>query len=158
MTTPEQIQAWSREAETPVTKSGVWRVLSPETLQRFADLARADLVAERDALMTDYNNVSMENEELRTRLLAVACEQVDIENALKAEVEALRKDATHWKSSVQTAYGHLWHINNEPMAPIPLYSEEAASYQARKALRDLLTHEERGIAINTIDAAMEKTK
>jgi hypothetical protein len=39
----------------------------------------------------------MENEELRTRLLAMACEQVDIENALKAEVEALRKDAERYR-------------------------------------------------------------
>lgn len=55
-----------------------------------------------------------------------------------------------WRSAVAMAYGHLWHINNEPMAPIPLRSEESASYAARKLLRDLLTTEERGEAINAV--------
>lgn len=59
-----------------------------------------------------------------------------------------------WRSAVAMAYGHLWHINNEPMAPIPLRSEESASYAARKLLRDLLTTEERGEAINSVRAML----
>lgn len=55
-----------------------------------------------------------------------------------------------WRSAVAMAYGHLWHINNEPMAPIPLRSEESASYAARKLLRDLMTTKERGEAINAV--------
>jgi hypothetical protein len=54
---------------------------SETQLQRFEELARADLVAERDALMADYNSVSAENEDLRTRLIAMACAQVDREDA-----------------------------------------------------------------------------
>jgi hypothetical protein len=71
---------------------------------RFAELARADLVAENgallranldcmnhfDALMSDYNNVSAENEELRTKMLAMACAQVDREDVLEAENERLK--------------------------------------------------------------------
>lgn len=55
-----------------------------------------------------------------------------------------------WRSAVAMAYGHLWHVNNEPMAPIPLRSEESASYAARKLLRDLMTTKERGEAINAV--------
>lgn len=50
--------------------------------------------------------------------------------------------------------GHLWHVNNGPMAPIPLRSSETAAYEARKQLRDLLTHEERGLAINQVHALL----
>ena len=60
----------------------------------------------------------------------------------------------NWRSAVAMAYGHLWHVNNEPMAPIPLRSEESASYAARKLLRDLLTTEERGEAINSVRAML----
>ena len=55
-----------------------------------------------------------------------------------------------WRSAVAMAYGHLWHTNNEPMAPTPLRSEESASYAARKLLRDLMTTKERGEAINAV--------
>ena len=60
-----------------------------------------------------------------------------------------------WKQAVALAYGHLWHVNNEPMAPTPLRSSETAAYEARKQLRDLLTHEERGLAINQVQAILE---
>lgn len=59
-----------------------------------------------------------------------------------------------WRSAVAMAYGHLWHVNNEPMAPIPLRSEESASYAARKLLRDLMTTKERGEAINSVRAML----
>lgn len=59
-----------------------------------------------------------------------------------------------WRSAVAMAYGHLWHIDNEPMDPIPLRSEESAAYAARKLLRDLLTTEERGEAINSVRAML----
>lgn len=55
-----------------------------------------------------------------------------------------------WKLAVMLAYGHLWHINNEPAAPIALYDPERAAYQARRHLRDLLTTQERGEAINQV--------
>ena len=67
-------------------------------------------------------------------------------------------DAEKWKQAVMLAYGHLWHVNNEPMAPIPLRSPEKAAYAARRVLLDLLTHEERGLAINEVRALLEKAR
>ena len=63
-------------------------------------------------------------------------------------VQPAMTDST--RQAIALAYGHLWHINNEPLAPIPLRSKESASYAARKLLRDFLTLEERGEAINTV--------
>jgi hypothetical protein len=64
-----------------------------------------------------------------------------------AEAVAMSRDVF---TAVKMAYGHLWHINNEPCAPVPMYSPEKAAYEARKHLRDLLTEEERGAAINEV--------
>ncbi len=58
-------------------------------------------------------------------------------------------------AKVADAYGHLWHVNNEPMAPIALRSPEKAAYEARKILRDMLTNEQRGEAINKIGREIE---
>ena len=66
------------------------------------------------------------------------------------------EEAMKWRKAVQEAYGWLWHTNNEPMAPVPMWSPEQAAYQARKCLRELLTTAERGEAINAIAAHMDK--
>ena len=60
-----------------------------------------------------------------------------------------------WLKAVQEAYGWLWNINNEPLAPLPLLDEGKAAYQARKALRDLLTSAQRGEAINAVRGTIE---
>lgn len=65
--------------------------------------------------------------------------------SLVAEPE---KPACH--TNVQLAYGYLWHVNNEPGTPAPMYSPEKAAYKARHYLSALMTHEERGIAINAV--------
>jgi hypothetical protein len=52
--------------------------------------------------------------------------------------------------AIMLAYGHLWHVNSEPAAPIPVRSPEDAAYAARKHLRDLLTVEQRREAINQV--------
>ncbi len=72
-----------------------------------------------------------------------------------AQPAALTDEAL-WRKAVQEAYGWLWHVNNEPMAPIPMWPPERAAYEARKCLRDLLTTAERGEAINVISAHMDK--
>ena len=54
------------------------------------------------------------------------------------------------KTKIARAYGYLWHVNNNPDAPIPLYSTEKAGYEARKILRDTMTHEQRGKAISKV--------
>jgi len=63
--------------------------------------------------------------------------------------------ASVWRKAVQEAYGWLWHVNNEPMAPVPLWSPEKAAYEARKNLRELLTVDERGEAINSVRGMLE---
>lgn len=51
--------------------------------------------------------------------------------------------------TVSVAYGYLWHVNNEPGTPYQ-YPPEQAAYVARRLLRDLLTHEQRGNGINEV--------
>ena len=125
----------------------------------------------------EHNRVVKERDELRTKLAALEGLYLDsLADATQWQLYKARKDAViaagmgrkamrdaaagaapapeDWRSAVAMAYGHLWHINNEPMAPIPLRSEESASYAARKLLRDLLTTEERGEAINSVRAML----
>lgn len=66
------------------------------------------------------------------------------------QAEARGDEPVVWREAVATAYGYLWHVNNEPAAPIPMYSPEKAAYEARRALRDLLTSGQRGEAINKV--------
>lgn len=61
------------------------------------------------------------------------------------------------KAGIATAYGYLWLVNNEPGAPHQ-YAPEKAAYAARKALRELLTSEERGQAINSALVAVRGAK
>ncbi|WP_244119696.1 hypothetical protein [Burkholderia gladioli] len=53
-------------------------------------------------------------------------------------------------AAVGTAYGYLWHINEMTEAPIPHYSPAKAAYASRRVLREFLTPEQRGIAINEV--------
>lgn len=60
-----------------------------------------------------------------------------------------------WMKAVQEAYGWLWHVNNEPMAPVSPLPPVQAAYEARKGIRDLLTMEQRGEAINAVRGLLE---
>lgn len=60
---------------------------------------------------------------------------------------------TMLREAIQQAYGYLWHVNIEPGTPNQ-YAPERAAYEARKLLRDVLTHEQRGTGINMARAAM----
>ena len=51
--------------------------------------------------------------------------------------------------AIATAYGYLWHVNNEPGTP-NRYPPARAAYEARRCLRELLTAEQRGEAINRV--------
>jgi len=62
--------------------------------------------------------------------------------AAEARVAAL-------EAAIQTAYGYLWCVNNEPGTPNQ-YSPERAAHQARKHLRGMLTTEQRGHGINDV--------
>lgn len=58
-------------------------------------------------------------------------------------LEETRAENERLLGAVQRAYGYLWHVNNEPGAPNQ-YAPEQAAYAARRELRELLTHEQRG--------------
>lgn len=71
-----------------------------------------------------------------------------------------RETGAHWRENsslevwfpftaeaIATAYGYLWHVNNEPGTPNQ-YPPERAAYEARKLLRDQMTHEKCGDGIN----------
>lgn len=79
----------------------------------------------------------------------------ELESAMTADdcnAMAMSIDALY--TAVMLAYGHLWHTNNEPMAPVPMRSAETAAYEARKVLRDLLTVEQRGQGINQVQTLL----
>lgn len=60
------------------------------------------------------------------------------------------------RAKVALAYGFLWHINTEPGTPAPMVAPERASYEARKALRDVLSEEERGAGIEAARLSMSR--
>lgn len=92
------------------------------------------------------------SDDVPTCLEAIRC--LETLRAALAAAPAVSAPA-EWRKAVQEAYGWLWHINNEPLAPAPLLPEGKAAYQARKALRELLTSAERGDAINAVTAAID---
>ena len=50
--------------------------------------------------------------------------------------------------AVAKAYGYLWHVNEMNADFARIYPPAKAAYAARKVLREFLTHEQRGEAIN----------
>ena len=131
-----------------------------------------------------HHSLMLKSAETGDQLYCELCDLRDQRNDLEIELEAIQRVAEQYqdeagtlahelaqaraecekvRNAVAIAYGHLWHVNNEPMAPIPMYSPEKAAYAARKELRDLLTSEQRGDAINATqhvwgDAARKEGK
>ncbi len=54
--------------------------------------------------------------------------------------------------ALSRAYGYLWHVNHPEDIPAghPFMSVDRAAVEARKQLRDMLTHEQRGEGINWV--------
>lgn len=76
----------------------------------------------------------------------------DARNGWESAVEhgrEVEKERDELLEAVQKAYGYLFHVNNEPGTPNQ-YPPERAAYEARKILRDFLTHEQRGDGINAV--------
>lgn len=67
--------------------------------------------------------------------------------------EGISAYAKKLEYAIATAYGYLWHVNNEPGTPNQ-YAHDKAAHEARKALRDLMTHEQRGEAIKRVRELM----
>lgn len=88
--------------------------------------------------------------------LARSCELCAAQNdhaTAREQIDRLRAENERLLGAVQRAYGYLWHVNNEPGAPNQ-YAPEQAAYAARRELRELLTHEQRGEGINAARAAL----
>jgi len=67
-----------------------------------------------------------------------------------AASERLFEEARKLRDALKMAYGHLWHVNLEPLAPVALRSYEVAAIAARRILMEALTNDERGDAINQV--------
>lgn len=65
-------------------------------------------------------------------------------------------DVQRLTAAIAKAYGYLWCVNCEPGTPRQ-YPPERAAYAARKELRDLLTKEQRGAAINAAVQEVHET-
>lgn len=74
--------------------------------------------------------------------------------AKRIECDALRAVNINMTQAIMDAYGILWCINTEPLAPIPMLDPERAAAKARLILKEMLCHEQMGIAINTARAAL----
>jgi len=74
----------------------------------------------------------------------------EIGEALRAYAALLEAkeppEATGLQDKIARAYGYLWHVNNSGVGF--QFSPEKAAHMARRVLRDTLTHEQRGNAIN----------
>lgn len=108
--------------------------LHPATGEPFADDVRAELMP-----LCDQEAAQAEYDDMKRLLLGNA-------RHLNAENERLRE-------LIGLAYGHLWMVNNEPGTP-RRYPPERAAYEARKLLRDTMTHEQRGLFINRVLATV----
>lgn len=68
---------------------------------------------------------------------------------LRGEVKRVTAELATLREKVGLAYGYLWCVNNEPCAPNYMPPDRMA-YEARKLLRDTMTHDERGTFINRV--------
>ena len=68
----------------------------------------------------------------------------------QSENERLHDEIGRLRHLIGTAYAFLWCVNNEPGTPVAIYPPERAAYEARKLLRDTMTHEQRGHYINQV--------
>lgn len=75
-----------------------------------------------------------------------------------AASERLFEEARKLRDALKLAYGHLWHVNLEPMAPVPMRSYEDAAFAARRILMGALTNDERGDAINQVRKLLDDQK
>lgn len=68
---------------------------------------------------------------------------------MREDIKRLTAELAELREKVGLAYGYLWCVNNEPCAPDYMPPDRMA-YEARKLLRDTMTHEERGEYINRV--------
>ena len=93
---------------------------------------------------------STDDDTLTVRMLKDVIHAWHSERRMKPPQNAAQTEA------IALAYGYLWHVNEEPFAPIPTYTPQRAAYDARRILRDTMTHEQRGEAINKVRAMLDR--
>ena len=91
---------------------------------------------------------------LRASLVASAPEPRAEAGEVASQAQHAAESPARWLEAVGEAFGYLWHVNTEPAAPVALFAPEAAAAEARKRLAELLTHEQRGQAINKVGRAL----
>jgi hypothetical protein len=111
---------------------------------------KPDLHAERDALRAELSR----QVDLVEKCMVAMNENADRGQKAEAENQRLRANNLTLTEAVMQAYGILWCINTEPMAPVPMLDPERAAAKARLILKEMLCHEQMGIAINTARAAL----
>ena len=105
-----------------------------------------DLVASQGREITAFKRAARERD---LELLSDATQYQCMLEAKDAEIATMRE-------AIGMAYGHLWCVNEEPLAPVALYSKEKAAYAARKLLRDTMTSDQRGRFINRVVQTVRK--
>lgn len=94
------------------------------------------------------------------RIAEEALQLISTYRAAAADESKTPQDGAHnihrLTAAIARAYGYLWCVNCEPGTPRQ-YSPEKAAYAARKELRDLLTKEQRGAAINAAVQEVHET-
>ena len=91
---------------------------------------------------------TMETEAIDRLFLELA----QVTQATTVKELALQSELALLREAVGIAYGHLWMVNNEHGTPGDIYTPERAAYEARKMLRDTMTHKQRGEFINRVFA------
>ena len=118
----------------------------------------AKVLADRDRLDLECARLTVDRGRLAAEVdrQVALCEQhraAGIKSA--AENARLAAEVERLQARIEDAYGWLWCVNQEPGTPHQ-FSPEQAAYNARKLLRDLLTHEQRGIGINKAVSAARR--
>lgn len=108
----------------------------------------------------DHRNLISSIQSMRDRMMAVLVPKFgeafdgDFDTMLEAINALKRIDASinGGSNAMSRAYGYLWHVNHPEDIPTghPFMSADRAAVEARKELRDMLTHEQRGEGINCV--------
>jgi len=107
-----------------------------------------------------HGNLISSLQSMRDRMMAVLVPKFgeafdgDFDAMLEA-INALKRIDTSpngGTNALSRAYGYLWHVNHPEDIPTghPFMSADRAAIEARKELRDMLTHEQRGAGINWV--------
>ncbi len=99
--------------------------------------------------LTKDTFVTLDTKHALRRTAALLRSGASCEETAAAQLDKAAEEIETLLHVIALAYGHLWHVNNEPGTPNQ-HPPERAAYDARRILRNLLTNEQRGEAINRV--------